>query len=459
MAMDPFVSTIATTYRSSMDPICAAKKSLYRCSRCQRRYCSSDCFRSPQHIQCSEEFFKQCVTQELLSQRFDDSSKHRLLEILKRNDNQLATDLIAGEDDDNDDNESNEVPFEVRFKNLDISDSQQLWDQLSDSERQEFSELLKSGKIGDLVDVWTPWWTASQPLVTPLGEPSIAETSDNVSKRPQLASSVTQLNDLISVMCPAVVNSLFSYCYICRIFNGEYDSIEAIDIFVQKCPQLCKHINCDDLNQSLQMCVQEVVTEQPSYMAIQLLHDLKCLIDGPKVQPSKAPEYVLRAFSDLVYIINNVKKKCPKTKRKELELLAKKLEFFMSWSVANGVSLVESLIQINLLTLLNGFEFGYPLKWDPLSINGNQMWSSAHMSSNGISSLPNHLGFISALNKPSDSCTSPQTSSGLLMAMAFVPIQPFGRFFHSLIGLHFTAESVPLVLAKPSLFQSQQNLF
>ncbi|CAG2170747.1 unnamed protein product [Oppiella nova] len=362
---------LCLTFHSMMDSMCesmcdfcVSKKWRYRCSRCHRRYCSSDCFRSAQHMQCSEEFFRQCVTQELMSRRFDDSSKRRLLEILQRNGSQLTDDLISGEDNTEDiveEGDDSEDTFEARFKHLDINDSHCLWNQLSDSEKQEFNELLKSGKIGDIVDVWKPWWESAsndstKPLVTPLDEPTVAQTSDNVPNIPQLVSNITKLEELISkpvspTVCPAVVNTLFSYCYICRVFNGEYDSIESIDVFVSKCPQLCKRINCQDLSQSLQMCVQEVMTEQPSQMAIQLLYDLKCLIDGPKLktQCSESPEYVLRALNDLICIINKVKTKCSKSKRKDIELLAKKLQFYMSWSVANGLSLVETTVQINLM--------------------------------------------------------------------------------------------------------------
>ena len=143
-----------------------------------------------------------------------------------------------------------------------------------------------------------------------------------------------------------------SYCYVCRVFDGEYDSIEAIQTFVKKCPQLSDDIICDDLSKSLEMCVQQIMTEQPSHLAIQLLRDIKCLIEGPKLrtQSLETPEYVLRALSDLISIINRVKKNSSKQKKKDLklDLLVKKLEFFLSWTVANGSALLESLNQINL---------------------------------------------------------------------------------------------------------------
>ena len=153
-------------------------------------------------------------------------------------------------------------------------------------------------------------------------------------------------------VCPAVVNTLLSYCYVCRLFNGEYDSLEAIQTFIGKCPQLSDNINCDDLSKSLEMSVQQIMVDQPSQVAIESIRDLNCLIEGPKLRTLslETPEFVLRALSDLISVINKVKKNSSKQKRKELklDLLAKKLEFFLSWSVANGVVLIECLTQINL---------------------------------------------------------------------------------------------------------------
>lgn len=36
-------------------------KNLYKCSKCQKFYCTIKCFRSKMHMQCSEQFYKkQC---------------------------------------------------------------------------------------------------------------------------------------------------------------------------------------------------------------------------------------------------------------------------------------------------------------------------------------------------------------------------------------------------------------
>ncbi|XP_054163048.1 uncharacterized protein LOC128960909 [Oppia nitens] len=343
-----------------MCDFCLSQKSRYCCSRCHRRYCSSICFRSEQHIECSEQFFKECVTQELISQRFNDSSKQKFLEILKRNGQQIFDkEIITNNDNNNIDNE--DVLIDERFKDLDLNDSHQLWNCLNDSERQEFEQLLKSGEIGTLIDVWQPWWLTDdtnisiKPLVTPIDETSVKDISNNISKLPQILSNITNLKELISkpvspAVCPAVINTLISYCYTCRLFNGDYDTIDSIEVFIRNCPQLSQEINCDDLNKSLEMTVQQIMTEQPSNMALQVLNDCKHMIDGPKfrLKSCETSEYVMRALSDMIYTVKNVKKKCSKQKRKDLKLdaLVKKLEFYLSWTLDNAVMLTESVFQI-----------------------------------------------------------------------------------------------------------------
>lgn len=38
-------------------------------------------------------------------------------------------------------------------------DSQKIWDRLTEKEQEEFARMLKDGRLANLVDTWTPWWT------------------------------------------------------------------------------------------------------------------------------------------------------------------------------------------------------------------------------------------------------------------------------------------------------------
>lgn len=53
------------TAQSSVCGLCLSKPSCYTCPRCNMPYCGLECYRSPNHSVCSEEFYKESVFQEL----------------------------------------------------------------------------------------------------------------------------------------------------------------------------------------------------------------------------------------------------------------------------------------------------------------------------------------------------------------------------------------------------------
>ncbi|KAJ3609959.1 hypothetical protein NHX12_022053 [Muraenolepis orangiensis] len=55
----------SSTSEGTVCGLCKSKPSCYTCPRCSVPYCCLSCYRSPDHILCSEEFYKQSVMQEL----------------------------------------------------------------------------------------------------------------------------------------------------------------------------------------------------------------------------------------------------------------------------------------------------------------------------------------------------------------------------------------------------------
>jgi len=63
---------------------CTENQSKYVCPKCEAPYCSLLCYKSSSHLECSENFYKGCIEDELDIQRLDDVSKREMIDILKR---------------------------------------------------------------------------------------------------------------------------------------------------------------------------------------------------------------------------------------------------------------------------------------------------------------------------------------------------------------------------------------
>ena len=115
--------------------------------------------------------------------------------------------------------------------------------------------MLNDGRLGNMLQLWEPWWNQKEEsLVEELGEGAKAK----IPGCPAVVENITDLNKLLPVsrvnepsrVLPAiefrwhplyfatcyifqksrpadtvvfsVVNVLYSYCYVCRLHNGEH---------------------------------------------------------------------------------------------------------------------------------------------------------------------------------------------------------------------------------------------
>ncbi|GAV98705.1 zinc finger hit domain-containing protein 2-like [Lentinula edodes] len=145
--------------------ICRRQISRYTCPECNLAYCSSTCFKSPAHTNCSQAFYKKQIEADVRSESSSKSAEERLkmMEILKRfEENNMEQDELVGEDEDNSEGEDN---FERRFSAIDIASASPdaLWN--FSSARNYRTNLHKNR---ELIDIPT---TMVKPL--PIGPPLI----------------------------------------------------------------------------------------------------------------------------------------------------------------------------------------------------------------------------------------------------------------------------------------------
>ena len=80
-----------------------------------------------------------------------------MLEILKRLEERGSDEVEEGGSDEGEEGGATQS-LEERLAGLDLEDSEVVWQQLTLSEKKEFQELVKSGRMGHLLSVYTPWW-------------------------------------------------------------------------------------------------------------------------------------------------------------------------------------------------------------------------------------------------------------------------------------------------------------
>ena len=87
-------------------------------------YCSLQCYRSPSHTSCSEQFYKECVTEELRGQEADTESKQRMVDILHR---------MNSQEEEEEDSDDDEDPLDLaeRLQGIDLDDAAETWSALT----------------------------------------------------------------------------------------------------------------------------------------------------------------------------------------------------------------------------------------------------------------------------------------------------------------------------------------
>ncbi|RVE47943.1 hypothetical protein evm_007457 [Chilo suppressalis] len=285
--------------------ICDKNPRKYCCPRCSIFYCSLDCYKSEKHMECSESFYKDCVNDELSSLTVNDEDKQKMLDILKKMQNQdtnepdYMNNFLEGSDGDNGDDDDGEIvdsddeeaqDLEARIKDLNLDDPEALWNVLTTDEKNEFEALLNQGDIESVIPQWEPWWMFSkgEKLVQDIDEKN-DEEEDALRKCPHIME-VPQFSTLTSVkpsnaIRKNIANVLAAYAFTMRYFNGEADPIEITTYLLNICGNLDCNVNYDDLATSVeavaQKCLQSDLIETDNACLDVMRRDTFLILQGP----------------------------------------------------------------------------------------------------------------------------------------------------------------------------------
>lgn len=227
----------------------------YTCPRCNIVYCSLSCYKSQKHIKCSEDFYKQCVQDELSSTASGGTNSkeemRKIYDILKRiresdagidtdnfdmdgldsddevhspehgyeEENEQGENLEDVDDDGNDDEDIAE-----RLKDIDINDADEVWQRLTSAEKEEFKKLVSSGDIMKLMPDFKPWWLIKENSKIVILKANGQEERNDV---PNVIENIPKYSNICSKE-PApcihynIWNILAAYSCTVRFFNGEH---------------------------------------------------------------------------------------------------------------------------------------------------------------------------------------------------------------------------------------------
>ncbi|XP_037815165.1 zinc finger HIT domain-containing protein 2 [Lucilia sericata] len=374
--------------------ICNKAPFKYTCPRCNIVYCSLPCYKSQQHLKCSEEFYKQCVQDELSSAGGEGANNkedmRKIYDILKRiresdagieadnfdmdgldSDDEENTHGLDCEEEDgeqggnleDEDDDNDEEDIAERLKDIDINDADEVWQKLTAAEKEEFKKLVSTGDIMKLMPDFKPWWLRKENskivVVSTNEEPEkndVPKVVDNIAKYSSICSK-----EPAPCLHYNLWNILAAYSCTVRFFNGEHFTSpnEATAYLINLSSTLKYGTNFEDVEDAVISVEMEALTTGNG--ATQLMPTTgtpKSLLVEDRVQLKADSRQLmstlgnkLSALSDILRLLQLTKKilKAPnkgeaefqklfalssgmeELTRSKVQQLIKKLEFYLSY--------------------------------------------------------------------------------------------------------------------------------
>ncbi|KAK3107832.1 hypothetical protein FSP39_023131 [Pinctada imbricata] len=337
--------------------MCLKVNARYTCPRCNIPYCSLACYKSEGHMTCSESFYKDCFMEGLENQDVSQDEKKKMLEMLER---------VEQEDQDFLDSDDDEEDLHERLAGLDLdNDAEEIWNRLTDKEKEDFQKMTADGRLGNLVEVWTPWWQVKDNKIQEVGK-----DSSKSSNLPNIVKDIPDIATLLKNSKPSadlknnVINILYAYAFVCRLHNGDHmtSCVESAKDLLAVSEVLDQNVVCTSGPQAVQYCMKQIqqnpALRVPQDFQASVIHDVIALLKGPS--NSEPLKFVLCALSQVHDIIC----KCQRTERKDskshngeghsvldrkmLSGLKKKLKFLLGWTERFGMALHSLIPELQL---------------------------------------------------------------------------------------------------------------
>lgn len=337
--------------------ICEIEKAIYRCPKCDKKYCSPSCYSSKLHSVCSETFYKEWVESSLNDKIINVDERNKMIQILKK----------FHESTNEDTENENSIIDKFTDLNLDDLDEDAIWESLNEKERNEFKSLIADTKNLELmILIKQPWWSTSDiKLVSDITDSETNEIPEKVTPRPYYPLNVKKLSS-ITTKKPSeciqfnLVNILYAYAFLNRFYNCDMrDFLEdVIKSLYQFSPVLSEGKNYSSLEESVQDSIRLIINSElgaPLDFVKSIVNDVSNILQGPK--NSRPSYFVLCALNDielLLFEIKATKKKksdFDKVSKTKLFTTIKKVDYYMSWSLDFESGFSELASELLLLML------------------------------------------------------------------------------------------------------------
>ncbi|XP_017103613.3 zinc finger HIT domain-containing protein 2 [Drosophila bipectinata] len=269
----------------------------YTCPKCNALYCSVGCYKSKEHLKCSEEFYKSCIQDELAGATTTPESQEdmrKIYDILRRmretdagfNPKDFDADGLEnsidsddneepeGEDDDDGEDRVPGEPIEEEFeediasrlKGIDINDADEVWSRLTAEEQEEFQKLITNGDIMKLMPDYKPWW-----LKPKNSKIVVIRTPEEEAKKenpiPEIHKNIAKFSDICKKEPSPCLhcnlwNIISAYACVARFFGGEQrtNASEAVAHLVNLSATLKYGTNFEDAEDAIVSVEMEAIT-------------------------------------------------------------------------------------------------------------------------------------------------------------------------------------------------------
>jgi len=373
---------------------CLKEEGRYTCPRCNARYCSSACYKCTAHADCSESFYKDCVMDGIKHMSSNKEDKQKMKEMLLRleqADQEGLDDALDDTEEGYEDEEEDDLASRIEGLDLD-KDTDAIWEVLTDKEKQEFQAMLDDGRLGNMIEIWQPWWrTNTENKVVQFAH---EETVVKKSSVPKGFKDIIDIKTLLrnsppaDSLCYSVVQVLYAYVYITRFHNGEYmtNVEQAWQDLTKLAPVLKENIIYNDVSGAVQASIvlssdvnSRLLVSQAFHISV--LQDVRDIIEMPcdnqndliiKTRGARSMKFVIAALSDLHTLLQSAKQALQlQVKQAKLEqgnvdidslrqlrqccfVCIKKVEFLLSWVTSeNKQKLLDcvSLIDVEICSM------------------------------------------------------------------------------------------------------------